>query len=101
MDGNPEASRVATQHEEGGQGCVSTGSDVGIIHHKKFQSSSCNCLSIELTSPTHYNEFFKNLVFHIFSFVIATHLTAILLPESLHDKNIDSIVGFWFNVPLQ
>jgi len=36
-----------------------------------------------------------------FFFVIATHLTAILLPESLHDKNINAIVGFWFNVPLQ
>jgi len=38
--------------------------------------------------------------FHFFFFVIAAHLTAMLLPESLHDKNIDSIVGFWFNVPL-
>jgi len=28
-------------------------------------------------------------------FIIATHLRAILL---LQDKNIDSIVGFWFNV---
>jgi len=78
------------------------GYSVGIIHHMKSQSSLCSCLLIELMLPTHYNEFLKSgFRFLFFFFVMATHLTAILLPESLHDKNVDSIVGFWFNVPLQ
>ena len=38
----------------------------GIIHHMKFQSSLYNCLLIKLTSPTHYNEFFK--IWFSFSF---------------------------------
>ena len=55
------------------------------------RSSLCNYLSTKLMSPTHCNEFFKTLIFcfHFCFFIIATHLTAMFLPESLLDKNID------------
>jgi len=60
---------------------------VGIMYHTKFQTSLYNCLLIEVMLPTHYNEVLKSgFCFHCFSFIGATHLRVMLLPENLYKK---------------
>ena len=71
------------------------------IHHIIFRPCSlCNCLLVDMTSPTHYNEFLKiwfSLSFFFF-FVIATRLRATLLPRVLV-RHSPSLFLLWTLAP--